>query len=95
VLAAAVEAKAAVIVTFNLADFPAAALAPLGVQALHPDVFLCALFDAAPSPFLAAVALHRASLRRPPKTGEEYVATLRQDGLRQLATRLEGHRDAL
>lgn len=95
VLAAAIEAKATVIVTFNLSDFPAAALTPLGLQAQHPDVFLCALFDAAPSPFLAAAAQHRASLRRPPKTGEEYLATLRQNGLLQLVVRLEGHRDRL
>lgn len=42
VLAAALEAQATVIVTFNLSDFPAETLAPLGVQALHPDRFLCA-----------------------------------------------------
>jgi predicted nucleic acid-binding protein len=95
VLAAAIAAKATVIVTFNLSDFPAPALAPFGVQALHPDTFVCSLFDAAPSPFLAAVALHRASLRRPPKTSEEYVATLRQNGLPQIADRLERCLDAL
>ena len=79
------------IVTFNLSDFPAPALAPFGVRASHPDPFLCALFDAASSPFLASVARHRASLRRPPRTREEYVTTLRQNGLRNLADRLERH----
>src|SRR5262249_51908698 len=35
VLAAAVAAKAPVIVTFNLADFPEKVLLPLGIRALH------------------------------------------------------------
>jgi len=93
VLAAAVEAKATVIVTFNLSDFPASALAAFGIQALHPDTFLCSLLQEAPASFTAAVALHYASLRRPPKTREEYVATLRQNRLNQLAVRLEERSD--
>lgn len=39
VLAAAIEAKASVIVTFNLKDFPRRALSPYGIRALAPDVF--------------------------------------------------------
>ncbi len=88
VLAAAIHANAAVIVTFNRKDFPASALAPFGIAALSPDVFLCGLLDAAPELFLRAVEAHRLSLNRPPKTTEEYHATLRQNGLPQLAARL-------
>lgn len=40
VLATAVEAGAAVILTFNLRDFPPGALAPWGVRAIGPDDFL-------------------------------------------------------
>jgi len=40
VLAAAVRARAEVIVTFNLKDFSEAALSPYGVTAKHPDDFL-------------------------------------------------------
>jgi predicted nucleic acid-binding protein len=40
VLAAAIRANAAIIVTANLRDFPATDLARHGVEALHPDAFL-------------------------------------------------------
>src|SRR5438874_1882201 len=45
VVAAAIVAKASVIVTFNLADFPDKSLNHYGIRALHPDVFLCSLLD--------------------------------------------------
>ena len=40
VLAAAICGHADAIITFNLDDFPAEALAPFGVEAQHPDDFL-------------------------------------------------------
>ena len=95
VLAAAIHTNAAFLVTFNLRDFPASALAPFGIQALHPDVFLCSLFDAAPEKFLAAVAKHRASLTRPPETADEYLTALRLNRITRLASRLETHRNVL
>ena len=39
VLAAAIRVGADFIVTFNLKDFPEEALAPYGVEAIHPDEF--------------------------------------------------------
>lgn len=48
VLAAAVAARADVIVTANLRDFPADALDVYAIEALHPDDFLCDLLDASP-----------------------------------------------
>lgn len=53
VLAAATHARAAVIVTYNLRDFPGPALKVHGLRALHPDVFLHALHRAAPAAFEA------------------------------------------
>jgi hypothetical protein len=41
VLAAAIVGRADVIVTKNLDDFPAGALEPYGIDAQHPDEFLC------------------------------------------------------
>ena len=89
VLAAAIEAEASVIVTYNLSDFPNGILRGYGIQALHPDVFLSALFDDDAELFLRGVQAHRASLKNPPKTAQDYLATLRITGLQRLALRLE------
>lgn len=93
VLAAAIEAAAAIIVTFNLSDFPASALKAYGVRAMHPDKYLTALFDDVPELFLLGARNHRASLKQPPKTVNDYVETLRANGLRQIASRLTSHVD--
>lgn len=93
VLAAAIEAKAPVIVTFNLSDFPVSALRGYGVRALHPDDYLIALLDDAPELFLMSVRDHRASLKRPPKTVEDYIETLKANHLPKLASRLMEHRE--
>jgi hypothetical protein len=47
VLAAAIHCGAQEIVTFNLRDFPKAALQPYGIRAVHPDVFVEHLLDPA------------------------------------------------
>lgn len=85
VLAAAIEAQAQIIVTFNLTDFPNVALRAQGVRAVHPDVFLAGLFDEQRELFLRGLRDHRASLRNPPKTAVDYVRTLRATGLERLA----------
>ena len=43
VLAAALVAQAENIVTFNLSDFPNSTLQLFGIEAVHPDAFLCDL----------------------------------------------------
>ena len=45
VVAAAMAAKAELIVTRNTRHFPAEALVPLGIKAVKPDQFLCNLLD--------------------------------------------------
>ncbi len=91
ILAAAIEARATIIVTFNLSDFPASTLEAYGVEPLHPDIFLSAIFDDDPHLFLRSVQNHRASLKNPPKTAADYVQTLRVTGLKGLALRVEAH----
>ena len=88
VLAAAIRGGAEVIVTYNLKDFPADALAQFDLQALHPDDFLFSLFEQAPGPVCAAVKRQREALRNPPKTAEELLATLKNQGLTQVVSRL-------
>lgn len=52
VLAAAIYAHAEPILTFNLKDFPRAALAPFGLIATDPDALLCDLHIADPEAIL-------------------------------------------
>lgn len=81
VLAAAIRSRSSVIVTFNLKDFPAATLEEYELEAQHPDEFIRHLIDLNPARVLEAVAKHRASLKNPPKTQDEYLDTLLQQGL--------------
>jgi predicted nucleic acid-binding protein len=95
VLAAAVRAGADVIVTCNLADFPAETLARFDIEARHPDDFLVGLLEVAPGPVCAAVKRQREGLRNPPKTAEELLATLESQGLTQAVARLRPFLDLL
>lgn len=55
VIEAALNGRADLIVTANLRDFPRAALAAVGLRALHPDAFLTDLWAHHPDPVAAAV----------------------------------------
>lgn len=89
VLAAAIKAGAQVILTFNLAHFPDAALAPFGIQAKHPDEELVQQFAASPAAVYAAARRQRESLRNPPKSVDAYLATLAAQGLEQTVAQLQ------
>lgn len=91
VLAAAIHCGAGQIVTFNLADFPAATLEPHSIEAVHPDVFISGLFDEATEAVLEAVRRQRESLKNPPKSAAELLDTLTQCGLKEAAARLRPH----
>ena len=73
VLATAIHAGAAVIVTYNLRDFPASELAKSGIETWHPDDLVEFLLDAEIDTALDAIREHRARLRRPAKTQAEYI----------------------
>ena len=85
VLAAAIEAGARVIVTFNLADFPRTALESHGVEAIHPDDFIAGLFDADPDLVVTAVRNQRLVLKNPPVTVATLLEALHRAGLVQTA----------
>jgi len=95
VVAVAIASNTPVIVTLNLSDFPAEALQPHGIEAVHPDDFVIRLYEEAPEALVALVRLQRASLRNPPKTAVEYEGTLRSSGLPKLAERLASHVDVI
>lgn len=81
VLAAAILCEAGTIVTFNLKDFPAETLEPLGITAQHPDEFIEHAFGISPAAVIAAVHDHRASLLHPPKTVDELLDGYLKQGL--------------
>jgi hypothetical protein len=81
VVAAAIRGGASVIVTRNLADFPGQALRNFGIEAQHPDDFVLALLETFPDLVLEGARTHRASLKNPPKTQDEYLAELNAQGL--------------
>lgn len=95
VLAAAIQAGAQLIVTINLKDFPPEALSRFGIESVHPDDFVTQQFDLNEGKILAAVGLHRRSLRKPPKTVDEYLETLAAQGLVVTAERLREFEDVL
>jgi len=88
VLAAAVRAGAQAIVTFNLRDFPDAALAVHGVEAIHPDAFVLDLIDLWPAAVATAVQEQAASLKNPPMSLADVLDVLRNNGLVQSVAKL-------
>jgi predicted nucleic acid-binding protein len=73
VAAAAVKAKAEVIVTLNVRDFRHL---PPGMEAMRPDEFLSRLFDASPEAILRVLREQAADLRRPPMSVEDVLGRL-------------------
>ncbi|MDB6139159.1 MAG: hypothetical protein JWO94_2231, partial [Verrucomicrobiaceae bacterium] len=95
VVAAAIEAGADAIITWNLVDFPKPIIAGHGIDVQTPDQLLSALLDANTSAVLAAMKNHRASLKNPPKTPAEYLETLAMQGLKESVERLRGELNRL
>lgn len=95
VLAAAIRASAQMIVTFNLKDFPEETLDPYGIEALHPDVFVECQFELQKGLVIAAAKRHRAALKKPVKSPEEYLETLAAQGLLVTADRLREFKDLI
>lgn len=88
VLAAAIRSQSSVILTFNLKDFPEVELEKYDVEAQHPDEFISDLLDLNAARVLAAIAKHRQSLKNLPKSSNEYLDTLLQQGLPETVSQL-------
>jgi predicted nucleic acid-binding protein len=88
VLAAAITARASVIVTFDVGDFPADALQLHGIHATHPDDFILDV-ESLDSP--AVIKAARDDLRHyanPPLTVDAYLNDLRRAGVPKTADHL-------
>jgi hypothetical protein len=87
-MAAAVAGGAAVIVTWNLADFPRAAMARYGVRVVEPDEHLCELLDELPDEVAQVVERLAAEKRRPPMTPADLLQRLAKAGVTRFAERV-------
>ena len=81
VLAAAIVAKADVIVTVNLKDFPSDVLLNYGIEAQHPDDFIADLIDLQPLRVLGAIQTIQNRLKNPSVNFDEYMEILLKQGL--------------
>lgn len=88
VLAAAIRSNADAIVTFNQNDFPEDALAPFGIDVIHPDDFIYYQIDLAPAPCCEALRAQRLALKNPPLSVEEFLMALQRQQLPQTVTKL-------
>ena len=81
VLAAAIECEADAIVTWNLKDFPKGEIESHGIEVWTPDDLLAGLLAGEHDLVIEVMRAHRARLKNPPKTAEEYLKTLVQQKL--------------
>ena len=88
VLAAAIRAKAQVIVTFNERHFPADILNEFDLCTQHPDTFLRHLIDLAPGLVRSRLLEMIRKLRRPPMSVDEYILLLERQSLPESAAAL-------
>lgn len=91
VLACAIKAQVHTIVTFNLKDFPPAALNPWDVEVVHPDTFLLNQLDLAPGHVTTAIRTMLEAYKRPPRTAGEVLGTLARSGVPDFADELRRH----
>ncbi len=95
VLAAALKAGAAVIVTDNLKHFPKAKLASLNVGVRSSDAFIADTIALDPRRALAAVRRMRRRLSRPDKTAELLLLDMDAAGLSETVELLGPHISSL
>ena len=81
VVAAAIAGHAAVIVTWNVDDFPQAEMARHRLRRETPDAFLLGLHAAAPEVVIASAANARRNLRISTPAPGEFVDALERQGL--------------
>ncbi len=88
VLAAAIQARAKLLVTSNLKHFPNDYLVSFSVMAWHPNQLVLYLLKTNPTGLLAGLRQQRATLRNPPITTLQMLKMLTKVGLVDSATAL-------
>jgi predicted nucleic acid-binding protein len=73
IVATAIIAKAQVIVTQNIKDFPQSALEPYGIEAQTPDTFLVHLYNLSPEEMVDLIRYQAADKKNPPRSVTEIL----------------------
>jgi hypothetical protein len=89
VVAAAIAAKASVVLTRNLRHFPENELKKFGLRRMDPDELLSGLFDKAPDLVIGSLANARRNLSKSRVSASDFIAILKGQKLGQLAKRVE------
>jgi predicted nucleic acid-binding protein len=89
VLAAAIQAKASQIITFNLKDFPELTLAEYQLTAIHPDAFLIRLFNRNPDLVIGGLRRCRDRLQRPQLSTSRYLSVLEAQSLHAFVEKIQ------
>lgn len=95
VLAAAIKAKAEVIVTENVRDFPASGMELHDIQVLTLDQFVADILDLAGPEAIAALRLMRERFENPEITAQELILKVETLGLSETANFLAAYKDLL
>lgn len=90
VLAAAIKARAQLIVTNNLKDFPSVTLEAWDMEAKSPDDFILDQIDLNREAVHSAVQRIADSRAKPPATIHDVLTTLERDGLLKSTAALRG-----
>lgn len=85
--AAAAAGRATTLITWNLTDFPATTLGPLGITATDPDTYLCSLLERDPTEVTATLRRMAAEKRRPPMATGDLLDALSRAGVPVFARR--------
>lgn len=95
VLAAAIVARAHIIATFNLKDFPPRGLKPYGITAQHPDDLVVDLLYQNEDLVIQALRNQRATLKNPAKSVEELLGVLDAQGLTMSVVQLQKFKELI
>ena len=85
IVAAAIAAKASLILTWNLRYFPEIDLKKFGLQRMTPDEFLSGLFEKAPDLVIGSLASARRNLSKSQVSASDFIRILESQKLVQLA----------
>lgn len=95
VVAAAIEAKASHILTWNLRDFPAKELRKNRLTRETPDGFLAGIYDEAPDLVIGSLENARRNLTKSGSSVQDFLELLGRQGFTKLTRRLRSHASAL